>query len=110
MAGYEVEEIIGKDFREFIAPEDMAKVFDYYTRRQAGENVPHEYEFNALHRDRKTRLILNMTVAIINYSGRVATMGTLKDITESVSVLRNSFASQKNSQKPCLTVSMIQLL
>ncbi|MFZ3382687.1 MAG: PAS domain S-box protein [Candidatus Methanoperedens sp.] len=82
LAGYEVEEIIGKDFREFISPEDMAKVFDYYTRRQAGENVPHEYEFNALHRDRKTRLIMNMTVALINYGGRVATMGTLKDITE----------------------------
>jgi PAS domain S-box-containing protein len=82
MAGYEVEEIIGKDLREFIAPEDVAKVFDYYTRRQAGENVPYEYEFNALHRDRKTRLVLNMTVAIINYQGRIATMGTLKDITE----------------------------
>ncbi len=83
LAGYEVEEIIGKDFREFISPEDMAKVFDHYTRRQAGENVPHEYEFNALHRDRKTRLIMNMTVALINLGGRVATMGTLKDITDS---------------------------
>ena len=82
LAGYEVEEIIGMDFRQFIAPEDMAKVFDYYTRRQAGENVPHEYEFNALHRDRKTRLILNMTVTLINLGGKVATMGTLKDITE----------------------------
>jgi len=82
LAGYEVEEIIGMDFRHFIAPEDMAKVFDYYTRRQAGENVPPEYEFNALHRDRKTRLILNMTVTLINLGGKVATMGTLKDITE----------------------------
>ncbi|HEX7628645.1 MAG TPA: PAS domain S-box protein, partial [Candidatus Methanoperedens sp.] len=83
LAGFEVEEIIGKDFREFISPEDMEKVFDNYTRRQAGENVPHEYEFNALHRDRKTRVILNMTVVLINYGGRVATMGTLKDITDS---------------------------
>ncbi|NJD54141.1 MAG: PAS domain S-box protein [Candidatus Methanoperedens sp.] len=82
LAGYEVEEIIGMDFRQFIAPEDMAKVSDYYIRRQAGENVPTEYEFNALHRDRKTRLILNMTVALINFGGKVATMGTLKDITE----------------------------
>lgn len=82
LAGYEVEEIIGMDFRHFIAPEDLEKVSDYYVRRQAGENVPHEYEFNALHRDRKTRLILNMTAALINFGGKVATMGTLKDITE----------------------------
>lgn len=82
MAGYEGEEIIGRDFREFIAPEDRARVADYYTRRQAGENVPREYEFNGLHRDGKTRKILNMNVGLINYLGRTASVGTLKDITE----------------------------
>ena len=82
MTGYTVEEIIGKDFRELIAPEHLQIVVDYYYRRLAGENVPREYEFYGLHRDGKTRVFVNMTVGLINYHGRVASIGTVKDITE----------------------------
>ena len=83
IAGYEVEDVIGKDFREFIAPEDMVRITDYYIRREAGEKVPGENEFNIIHKDRKTRITVNMNIGFINYHGKVASMGTLKDITES---------------------------
>jgi PAS domain S-box-containing protein len=82
MVGYTAEEIIGKDFREFVAPEHLEMVVDNYYRRLAGENVPREYEFCELHKDGKTRIYINMTVGLINYHGRVASIGTLKDITE----------------------------
>jgi PAS domain S-box-containing protein len=82
MVGYTVEEVIGKDFREFVAPEHLEMVVDNYYRRLAGENVPREYEFCELHKDGKTRVYVNMTVGLINYHGRVASIGTLKDITE----------------------------
>jgi PAS domain S-box-containing protein len=82
MAGYTVEEIIGKDFRELVAPEHLEMVVDNYYRRLAGENVPREYEFCELHKDGKTRIYVNMTVGLINYHGRVASIGTLKDVTE----------------------------
>ncbi len=83
IAGYEVEEVIGKDFRELIAPEDIIRVTDYYLRREAGEKVPRENEFNLIHKNRKTRITVNMNIGFINYRGKVASMGTLKDITES---------------------------
>ncbi|VVB91877.1 Methanogenesis regulatory histidine kinase FilI [uncultured archaeon] len=82
MTGYTVEEVIGKDFRELIAPEHLQMVVDYYYRRLAGENVPREYEFRGLRRDGKTRIFVNMTVGLISYHGRVASIGTVKDITE----------------------------
>ncbi len=82
MVGYTVEEVLGKDFRELVAPEDLDIVEGRYHRRQAGEDVPHEYEFRALHRDGKTRIFVNMNVGLIIYGGRVATVGTVKDITE----------------------------
>ncbi len=59
----------------------MNLVVDRYHRRQAGENIPREYEVFILQKDRKTRLI-NMNVGLITYRGRVASMGTVKDITE----------------------------
>lgn len=82
MIGYTAEEVIGMDFRKLVAPEDLEMVADRYRRRQAGEDVPSEYEFRALHRDEKTRVYVNMHVGLVVYLGKLASMGTVKDITE----------------------------
>ncbi|CAG0958987.1 two-component system, cell cycle sensor histidine kinase and response regulator CckA [Methanosarcinales archaeon] len=82
VAGYTVEGVIGKDFRQLVAPYDLDMVADRYYRRQAGEDVPSEYEFHMMHKDGRTRILVNMNVGLITYHGRVASMGTVKDITE----------------------------
>jgi PAS domain S-box-containing protein len=82
MMGYTVEEVTGRDFREFITPEDVEMVTDRYQRKQAGENTEREYEFRMLHRDGKTKIIVNMNVGLIDYRGRKASIGTIKDISE----------------------------
>lgn len=82
MIGYTVDEIIGMDFRKLCAPEDLKLVADRYFRRQAGEVVPSEYEFRMLHKDGKTRVFVNVNVGLINYRGKVASIGTLRDITK----------------------------
>ncbi|MBI3192871.1 MAG: PAS domain S-box protein [Ignavibacteriae bacterium] len=82
MVGYTVEEVSGMDFQKLVAPEDLKLVADRYRRRQAGEDVPREYEFRTLHKDGTTRIIVNMNVGLIMYQGKVASMGTVKDITE----------------------------
>jgi PAS domain S-box-containing protein len=80
-AGYTVEEILGRDFLDFIAPEDKERVIDNYSRRLAGENVHKEYEFSIMNKD-EARIIVNVNVGLITYRGRTASMGTIKDITE----------------------------
>lgn len=82
LGGYTVGEVIGKDFREFIAPEDLRMVADRQRRRLEGEEVTHEYEFHMLHKDGRTRILVNMNVGLITYHGSVASMGTVKDITD----------------------------
>jgi PAS domain S-box-containing protein len=82
MGGYTVEEVIGKDFRELVAPEDLEMVAERYQRRLAREDVPKEYEFSMLQRNGKTRILVNVNIGLITYRGRVASMGTAKDITE----------------------------
>jgi two-component system cell cycle sensor histidine kinase/response regulator CckA len=82
MCGYTVQEVIGKDFRELVAPEDLGIVLDRYHRRQSSEDVPHEYEFHMLHRDRRAEILVNMNVGLITFRGHIASMGTVKDITE----------------------------
>jgi len=82
VGGYTVEEIIGKEFSELVAPEDLEIVAERYQRRQVGKDVPKEYEFRMLQRDGKTRVVVNMNDGLITYRGRVASMGTVKDITD----------------------------
>jgi PAS domain S-box-containing protein len=80
-AGYTVEETLGRDFLDFIAPEDKERVMNNYSRRLAGENVPNEYEFSVMNKD-GARIVVNVNVGLITYHGRTASMGTIKDITE----------------------------
>jgi PAS domain S-box-containing protein len=95
VVGYTEEEVIGKDFRELVAPEDLEIVADRYYRRQAGEDVPREYEFHMMHKDGRTRMLINMNVGLITYRGRVASMGTVKDITEKKKLESQLLRSQR---------------
>ncbi|VVB53857.1 Methyl sulfide methyltransferase-associated sensor [uncultured archaeon] len=81
MTGYSIEEIIGMDFHNLVAPEDLEMVHDRYYRRQRGEDISPEYEFHLLRKDGEKTLV-DMSVGIVTYQGRVASMGILKDITE----------------------------
>ena len=82
MSGYSLAEIIGMEFLNLVAPEDRDLMADRYRRRHAGESVEKEYEFRILHKDGKTRVYLNMNVDIIPYKYKVASIGTVKNITE----------------------------
>ncbi len=82
IGGCKVSEMIGKKFIDIIAPEDRELIQDRHVRRLSGENVPKDYEVRVLTRDGKTRRVVNLNVEIINYRDRIATIGTVKDITE----------------------------
>jgi len=81
ISGYTMEEVIRMDFQKFIAPEDLEMVANNYQQRQAGENVPREYEFRVLRKDGEKTIVI-MNVGLITYHGKVASIGTVKDITE----------------------------
>jgi len=82
MVGYSVEEMTGLEFLPLIAPEYRQLTADRYQKRQAGETVESEYEFDILHKDGSTRLTVNLNIGIINYQGKTASLGTIKDITD----------------------------
>jgi two-component system cell cycle sensor histidine kinase/response regulator CckA len=82
MMGYTVEEMTDLEFLQLIAPEFRELTADRYQRRQAGETVESEYEFDILHKDGSTRLTVNLNIGIINYQGKTASLGTIKDITD----------------------------
>ena len=82
MADYKVSDLIGREFAFLIAEEDRARVLKHYTKRLDGEDVPKEYEFRLNHRDGKTRVFVHMQVSLTEYRGKVATAGTIVNISE----------------------------
>jgi len=82
MIGYTAEELSGIDIKKLIAPEDLEMVMERYKQRLDGKDIPKEYEFRMLHKDGVTRVFVNMLVGLIDYQGKAASMGTVKDMTE----------------------------
>ena len=82
MLGYERDEIIGKDFRNFLDEESKILVTDRYIRRQRGEDVPPRYEFNIVRKDGTKRRVEISSTVVRDSHGRVKTIAQILDITE----------------------------
>lgn len=80
MVGYKVEDLIGRDFKDFISPGDLEMVESRYQKRLQGEDAPAEYEFRMVHKN-GSDVYVNMHVGLVNYQDGMASLGTLKDIS-----------------------------
>ncbi len=100
MLGCAHEEMLGQHFIRFVAPEEREIVSSTYKRRQSGvRDVPKEYEWRMLHKDGVTRIHVNMSVTLVNFEGRVASLGTVKDITERKRIEAERRAAMERTQQ-----------
>jgi PAS domain S-box-containing protein len=81
IGGYTTKEVIGKEVREFVPPEDIELVINSFGRCQAGKHIPMTSEFHILGKNKKTNATATITAGLITYGGRGVIMGTLRDIT-----------------------------
>jgi len=79
MCGVSSEELIGRSWRDFVHPEDLARMADYHRQRRSGGRVPTQYEFRFLDHRGNQRLVEN-TVQVIPGTGY--SVASLMDITE----------------------------
>ncbi len=84
LAGYTVKELLENEISIFIAPEDREMVMKRLERRTKGEELIDEYNFRVLHKDGSTRIFVNIHVGTFVFDNKLALIGTLKNITESV--------------------------
>ena len=80
--GYFHEEIIGQDFRKFLDEESKLLVADQYVRRQRGEKIPPQYEFNIVRKNGEKRHVAISSTVIKDLAGKVMTVAQILDITE----------------------------
>jgi PAS domain S-box-containing protein len=82
MHGYTVEEMLEMDSLSLVVPEHRELVTDHYRKLVAREPVEREYEFDVLHKDDGTRRTINLSMSVFTFQGKIAALGTVKDITE----------------------------
>lgn len=81
ISGYSLDEIHDLDYKELIHPDDLERVVSNYQKRLDGEDVPNSYEFKIINQQGET-VYLSISVGLINYLGKPAHIGTIKDITQ----------------------------
>jgi PAS domain S-box-containing protein len=79
--GAEKQEMIGKDPKELIAPEDRQRAMDMYRRRLRGEDVSGTHEDRILTVDGESKHI-EVNASVITYEGEPASLAVVRDITE----------------------------
>lgn len=82
ISGYSKEEIVRQDFRKFLAEESKFLVEDLYLRRQRGEKVPSNYEFEIVRKDGERRTVEIKSATMRDSKGKVRTVVQVLDITE----------------------------
>jgi len=94
MIGYEDNELTGSSFAKIVAPEDIEIVKTNYKARLENKTVPSSYEWRMLHKN-GNRVLVNMSARVIDYHGKKATIGTVKDVTLQKE-LEQTLLNQKN--------------
>ena len=67
--GYPLKEVIGANFKKFVAPESLEIVIDRYTRRQNGEKITPRYEVVLLTKNGE-RTYAELSSSVVELKGR----------------------------------------
>ncbi len=79
--GGTVDEVLETSFTNYISPEELSTVTEYYKQRVAGKDVPHIYE-TVLQRKDGTKVPAELNAGIITYQGKPADFVVIRNITE----------------------------
>jgi len=93
--GYTVEEMTGRSFYDVMPPEKMEYMVNKHGDRKNGEKGSWSYEYTLLHKDGVTRVPVILSTNLTEFDGKMAVVGTAKDISERVAAeieLRNAHA------------------
>jgi two-component system cell cycle sensor histidine kinase/response regulator CckA len=75
------DELIGRDLRDFIAPQEWARIEGYAAAQRRGESVPPRYDLQGVRRDRSLIWVEAM-VSVVAWEGAPATLMTVVDVSE----------------------------
>ena len=79
--GGSINEIVGKNFMEFIRPDVLPDIVNRYKQRISGENIPSLYE-TILKRKDGSSFFAELNAGLISFEGKTADLIIIRDINE----------------------------
>ena len=81
IGGYTADEVIDTPFTDYVYPDELPKVVDYYNRRMAGDETVSTYETALRHRD-GSKIDVEFNTGVITYQEKPAALAIIRDMTE----------------------------
>ncbi|MFH1146468.1 MAG: response regulator [Pseudomonadota bacterium] len=94
ISGYTVNELAGKQISDLIAPESLADLMSLYFQSVAGGAVPDYYEARGISKSGTIKEI-ELSAKLIQFEGKPAVTGIVRDITESKRIQEEVFRGHK---------------
>ncbi len=91
--------------KEIVAPESLRAFSLYYLRQIRGEDVPASLEFSLISKTGK-RIDVTAYSGLVNLHGKIATIGTLKNVTKQKVYEKELIKSKEEAEKATLSKSM----
>lgn len=92
--GYDVQELIGTPVSELNPPDLPSGIAEKYRKRMAGEEVPPLYETRIRGKDGSVKDV-EISAELITYDGRLADIGSVRDVTERKRIEEELLKAQK---------------
>lgn len=105
MHGYDPSEVIGRPYRDFIAPESRKEVEKIYKKRMRGEEAAELYFYYRRHKNGNNFPTENK-VKLMLYQGELIAAGICRDITERLEMERRIYESENLAHIGQLTTSL----
>ncbi len=111
MHGYSVDEVIGRSYMDFVAPESRDRLTKIHEERASRSEAPDQYVYLRLHRDGR-KLYSENKVKVIIYEGETATAGICRDVTERVELEKQTLrlVELENERKTIALSTLRQLM
>jgi PAS domain S-box-containing protein len=81
ITGAPLEEALGRDFADFIAPEYKDEVLTRHKRRMDRQQIENNYEIELLSRHRG-RVTVEISAGVVEYEGAPADLAIIRDVTD----------------------------
>ena len=111
MHGYTLEEVIGRPYMDFVAPESRNDLTKIYEERTTTGHAPEQYVYMRLCRD-GAKLYSENRVKSIVYEGAAAIAGICRDITERMELEKHRLrlVELENERKTIALTTLRQLM
>ena len=111
MHGYTAEEVMGRPYMDFVAPESRGDLAKIYEERVTTGHAPDQYIYMRLCKDGRKMYSENKVKAIL-YEGKTATAGICRDITERMELEKHRLrlVELENERKAIALTTLRQLM